>query len=85
MIFKLSRCFGVFTEPTLPNIYLPEVAIIREEGTNGDREMAAAVMTAGFIAVDVTGTDMLLDNFDFDRFRGIFFPGGFSFAGNLFI
>ena len=59
----------------------PLVAIVREEGSNGDREMAAALSEVGFQVVDVTTTDLLEKSFSLDQFRGICFPGGFSFAG----
>ena len=35
-------------------IMLPEVAIIRQEGSNGDREMASAFIAAGFSVWDIT-------------------------------
>ena len=57
--------------------------MIREEGTNGDREMAAACVQAGFEVWDVTMQDLLDKRVTTDRFRGIIFPGGFSYAGNI--
>ncbi len=39
--------------------YRPKVAIVREEGTNGDREMAAAFYTAGLDPFDITMSDLL--------------------------
>ncbi|CDW55995.1 phosphoribosylformylglycinamidine synthase [Trichuris trichiura] len=60
-----------------------KVAIIREEGTNGDREMAAALYLVGFEVWDVTMQDLLDTDFDFDPFRGIVFPGGFSYGDVL--
>ncbi|XP_043596349.1 phosphoribosylformylglycinamidine synthase isoform X2 [Bombus pyrosoma] len=59
------------------------VAIIREEGINGDREMAASLIDAGFEVWDVTMQDLLKNKVTFDRFRGIVFPGGFSYADVL--
>jgi len=35
------------------------VAIIREEGSNGDREMSAAFISAGFEAWDVKMSDLV--------------------------
>ncbi|KAA0188760.1 hypothetical protein HAZT_HAZT001752 [Hyalella azteca] len=61
----------------------PKVAVVREEGCNGDREMAAAFMMAGFLVFDVTMTDITACNFDLMQFRGIAFPGGFSFGDVL--
>lgn len=57
------------------------VAVIREEGTNGDREMAAALVRVGFKVWDVTMQDLLTGVANLDRFRGVIFPGGFSYAG----
>ncbi|KAK9296578.1 hypothetical protein QLX08_009424 [Tetragonisca angustula] len=59
------------------------VAVIREEGINGDREMAASLIDAGFEVWDVTMQDLLQNKVTFDRFRGIIFPGGFSYADVL--
>ena len=57
----------------------PRVAVVREEGTNGDREMAAAFYTAGLDPMDVTMSDLLEERVTLDVFRGVVFPGGFSF------
>ena len=57
----------------------PRVAILREEGTNGDREMAVAFFTAGFEPWDITMSDLLSKRSTLDEFRGLVFPGGFSF------
>jgi phosphoribosylformylglycinamidine synthase len=59
------------------------VAVLREEGTNGDREMAAAVTAAGFESWDVTMSDLLEGRIGLDSFRGIIFAGGFSYADVL--
>ncbi|KAL6785042.1 hypothetical protein ACKKBG_A02200 [Auxenochlorella protothecoides x Auxenochlorella symbiontica] len=59
------------------------VAVIREEGTNGDREMAAAVQMAGMEPWDVTMSDLLSGAATLDSFQGIIFPGGFSYADVL--
>ncbi len=59
------------------------IAIIREEGSNGDREMAAAFHEAGFIVHDVTMTDLLSSEVSLSNFRGIAFVGGFSYADTL--
>jgi len=59
------------------------VAILREEGSNGDREMAAAFHAAGFEPWDVTMSDLLAGRIDLDRFRGLAAVGGFSYADVL--
>lgn len=58
----------------------PRVAIIREKGSNGDKEMAAAFYSAGFEPWDVTMTDLLNGDVSLDQFRGIAFVGGFANA-----
>ncbi|MDD5725877.1 MAG: phosphoribosylformylglycinamidine synthase [Patescibacteria group bacterium] len=67
-------------EELLKAEHKPRVAIIREQGSNGDREMAAAFYTAGFDPWDVTMTDLLEGRVSLDDFRGIAFVGGFSYA-----
>jgi phosphoribosylformylglycinamidine synthase len=61
----------------------PKVTVIREEGSNGDREMTSAFYQAGFEAWDVTMTDLLEGLVSLDDFRGIAFVGGFSYADVL--
>ena len=68
---------------TLLQVNKHKVAIIREEGSNGDREMTSAFFWAGFEPWDVTMTDLLEDRITLDRFRGIVFVGGFSYADVL--
>ncbi|CAI4231387.1 unnamed protein product [Auanema sp. JU1783] len=60
----------------------PNIAIIREEGSNGDREMAAAFAYAGFQTFDVAMTD-LLEGHTLAPYKGIAFVGGFSYADVL--
>ena len=61
----------------------PKVAIIREEGSNGDREMTSAFFQAGFEPWDVTMTDFIEQRVALDAFRGVVFVGGFSYADVL--
>jgi len=61
----------------------PKVAIVREEGSNGDREMAAAFRLAGFECWDVTMTDLAKGAIGLQQFRGAAFVGGFSYADTL--
>ena len=56
------------------------VAILRNEGTNGDREMAAAFFSAGLEPWDVCMSDLMQRAITLDRFRGIVLCGGFSYA-----
>jgi len=61
----------------------PRVAVLREEGSNGDREMVAAWYTAGFDVWDVKMSDFVTSNFSLKSFRGVAFVGGFSYADVL--
>lgn len=73
-------------EPTGPEIMKgakPLVAIIREEGSNGDREMTSAFYLAGFEPWDIMMTDITDGKIKLDRFKGIAFVGGFSYADVL--
>lgn len=59
------------------------VAVIREEGSNGDREMISALLNANFEAHDVTMADLLHGKTTLDQYRGVVFPGGFSYGDTL--
>ncbi len=61
----------------------PRVAILREVGTNGAREMAGAFFAAGFEPWDVTMADIADARVTLRDFRGVAFSGGFSFADVL--
>jgi phosphoribosylformylglycinamidine synthase len=73
--------------PTAPAVLArerkPQVAIIREEGSNSDRELAAAFHLAGFEAWDVAMSDLREGRLTLDRFRGLAFVGGFAYADVL--
>ena len=58
----------------------PEIAILREEGSNGDREMTSAFYHAGFRPWDITMDDLISGRTTLDRFRGLVAVGGFSYA-----
>ena len=60
-----------------------KVGIIREEGSNGDREMASAFYMAGFDVYDVNTHDLIENPNLLDDFVGIVFVGGFSFSDVL--
>ncbi|MCB9689713.1 MAG: phosphoribosylformylglycinamidine synthase, partial [Alphaproteobacteria bacterium] len=60
----------------------PRVAILREQGVNGQIEMAAAFERAGFEAVDVHMSD-LRAGLDLAGFQGLVACGGFSFGDVL--
>ncbi len=58
----------------------PKVAILRDEGSNSDREMASAFFAAGFEPWDITMTDLLSGTVNLADFRGLAAVGGFSYA-----
>lgn len=55
-----------------------KAAIMREKGTNGEREMAYALYLAGFDVKDVHATDLASGRETLDDVRFIVFCGGFS-------
>jgi phosphoribosylformylglycinamidine synthase len=61
----------------------PRVAVLREQGVNGQVEMAAAFDRAGFSAVDVTMSDLLAQRARLEDFSGLVACGGFSFGDVL--
>ncbi|MDB4961784.1 MAG: phosphoribosylformylglycinamidine synthase [Myxococcales bacterium] len=61
----------------------PRVAILREQGVNGQIEMATAFHLAGFEPVDVHMTDLIEGRFDLTDMRGAVACGGFSFGDVL--
>lgn len=78
-------CFGCLDHPEPSKSFLtghppPKVAVLREEGSNSDREMAAVLHMAGFEAWDVNMEDLCTERINLDQFRGLVFVGGFSYA-----
>jgi phosphoribosylformylglycinamidine synthase len=61
----------------------PKVAVLREQGVNGQREMAAVLHRAGFDARDVHMSDLLSGRAGFDDFAGVVACGGFSYGDVL--
>ena len=81
--WKLTYSPEPTDESTMSNETKHKVAIIRQEGSNGDKEMMAAFLSAGFEAWDVSVSDLLSGSVTLDMFRGIVFVGGFSYADVL--
>ncbi|XP_064189678.1 phosphoribosylformylglycinamidine synthase isoform X2 [Anguilla rostrata] len=69
--------------PSFKGLGHPRVAVIREEGSNGDREMSASLSMAGFEVWDVTMQDICSGSTTLDPFRMVVFVGGFSYADVL--
>ena len=61
----------------------PAVAILREQGVNGQIEMANAFHRAGFDAIDLHMSDILSGEIKLDRFSGLAACGGFSYGDVL--
>ncbi|PTU75517.1 phosphoribosylformylglycinamidine synthase [Pseudomonas mangrovi] len=61
----------------------PKVAVLREQGVNGQVEMAAAFDRAGFAAIDVHMSDILAGRIDLAQFKGLVACGGFSYGDVL--
>jgi phosphoribosylformylglycinamidine synthase len=65
------------------NLSHPKIAILREQGVNGQAEMAAAFDRAGFAAYDVHMSDIISGRINLDEFKGFAACGGFSYGDVL--
>ncbi|MFT7185734.1 MAG: phosphoribosylformylglycinamidine synthase [Pseudohongiellaceae bacterium] len=61
----------------------PKVAVLREQGVNGQIEMAAAFTRAGFSAVDVHMSDLMAGRHQLTEFNALVACGGFSYGDVL--
>lgn len=61
----------------------PRMAVLREQGVNGQIEMAAAFDRAGFQSVDVHMSDLINGRFSLEEFQGLVACGGFSYGDVL--
>ena len=61
----------------------PRVAVLREQGVNGQLEMAAAFDRAGFQSVDVHMSDLISGRTSLDQYQGLVACGGFSYGDVL--
>ena len=75
--------FELDQAPAVTGQARPRVAVLREQGVNGQVEMAAAFDRAGFAAVDVTMSDLLAERHTLQDFHGLVACGGFSFGDVL--
>ena len=69
--------------PYIKTAVKPAMAILREQGVNGQIEMAAAFDRAGFQAVDVHMTDIISGRVSLSDFKGVVACGGFSYGDVL--
>ena len=65
-------------QSSMVNGQSPKAAIIREKGTNGEREMAYCLYLAGFDVKDVMMTDLISGRETLEDINLIVFCGGFS-------
>jgi len=65
------------------NLSQPKVAILREQGVNGQIEMAAAFDRVGFSTYDVHMSDLLAGRVHLNDFQGLVACGGFSYGDVL--
>jgi len=61
----------------------PRIAILREQGVNGQVEMGAAFNKAEFDAIDVHMSDILSGRISLEEFKGLVACGGFSYGDVL--
>ena len=82
---SVSVPFDLAERVSAPFVHIarPRVAILREQGVNGQVEMAAAFDRAGFASVDVHMSDLLTGRADLAQFKGLAVCGGFSYGDVL--
>lgn len=71
------------TAPYINRGLRPRVAILREQGVNGQIELAASFHRAGFEAVDVHMSDVIDGRVNLTDFCGLAAGGGFSYGDVL--
>lgn len=73
-----GRDYGVDLRRVGSSVPPVRAAIIREQGTNGERELAFALHAAGFDVKDVTMSDLVSGDERLDAVNLVAFPGGFA-------
>ncbi len=81
--YRLAFTPAVTSPAVLARADRVAVAVLREEGSNSDREMASALWLAGLEPWDVSMSDLLAGRVGLERFRGLVAVGGFSYADVL--
>ena len=85
--YKGLKSNSSFDESQIKQINLnttkPKVAVLREQGVNGQNEMAAAFTLAGFSAHDIHMQDLLDGEVNLREFQGMAVCGGFSYGDVL--
>jgi phosphoribosylformylglycinamidine synthase len=75
--------FDVGAAPAVHRGAAPPIAVLREQGVNGQVEMAAAFERAGFAPIDVHMSDILEGRVSLADFRALVACGGFSYGDVL--
>ncbi len=83
---NVSLSFDISDNIAAPFIHTgtrPRMAILREQGVNGQIEMAAAFDRAGFEGIDVHMSDIIAGRVSLANFKGMVACGGFSYGDVL--
>ena len=83
---NVALSFDLNEDITAPYVNVaarPRVAVLREQGVNGQIEMAAAFDRARFAAIDVHMTDLIEGRVTLDQFDVMVACGGFSYGDVL--
>ncbi len=82
---SVQPTFDTTDDITAPFVHTqkPQIAILREQGVNGQVEMAHAFTVANWQAVDVHMSDLHARNIDLNSFQGLVACGGFSYGDVL--
>ncbi len=82
---RLSQALteAITTAPMINTGARPKIAVLREQGVNGQIEMAAAFDRAGFTAIDVHMSDLIGGQRQLSDFHGLAACGGFSYGDVL--
>jgi len=82
LYLDLPSTLAPFDAPAV-TLRRPRVAVLREQGVNGHREMAAAFTQAGFDAFDLHMSEILDGSRELADFDGLVACGGFSYGDVL--
>lgn len=83
LFLETSFEFGHSFSPAINIGAKPKMAVLREQGVNGQIEMAAAFDRAGFECIDIHMQDLIDEKITLDSFNGLVACGGFSYGDVL--
>jgi phosphoribosylformylglycinamidine synthase len=83
LFLKTSFEFEHGFSPAINTGVKPKMAVLREQGVNGQIEMAAAFDRAGFECIDIHMQDLIDGKITLDNFNGLVACGGFSYGDVL--